>query len=197
MIILNRNIGDVAIIEGGIRITVLNVQDRQVYLGISTKNKGNTVNVSNQENALTKIPCWVLMLNEIKNIMGFSFTHIAYRIGCSPSSVQKLVKDYKRVPRDEMFFNLACFYYKLFYSTPKLSGKGKNIEEKHDETLYQVVIELINRGFLDDSYMKANEQTNGKKCLDTVLRSKFLGNENITERITLQKNIFPSCQMRF
>ncbi|MCD6048475.1 MAG: hypothetical protein K0S08_2122 [Gammaproteobacteria bacterium] len=96
------------------------------------------------------LPCWIKMINEIHEVLGFSWARIASRIGSSSSSIQKLVKDFNRIPRDKMFVNLACYYYKLFYSEFSLPKAKKYIAETNDKTLYNVTIELLHRGFFDD-----------------------------------------------
>lgn len=97
-------------------------------------------------------PCWTSMINEIHEVLGFSWARIASKIGSSPSSVQKLVKDNNRTPRDKMFFKLARYYYKLFYSQSVFPKAKRYVEENKDQTLCNTVIELLNRGFLENLY---------------------------------------------
>ncbi len=132
-------------------------------------------------------PCWTRMVNEINGVLGFSLARIAYRIGSSASNVQKLVKNLNHIPRDKMFFNLACLYHKLFYSELTLAKAKKHIEENKDETLCNVVIELLYRGFFDDLDDASPDQENKKKYIEIALSKGFLGKEYVKTG-TMQRN---------
>lgn len=140
-------------------------------------NKDSFNNVPTQIHE-TKKPVWLEMIEEIATVFGYSYSRIAYRIGSSPSSVQKLVKDLNRIPRDKMFFNLACYYHKLFYSESSLPKAKKHVEQNHDETLCAAVIELLDRGFIDDPSKIASNQEIKKKFIETAQSKGFLGKEN-------------------
>jgi len=124
-------------------------------------------------------PCWIAMINELHEILGFSWARIAYRIGSSPSSIQKLVKDFNRIPRDKMFFALACYYHKLFYSEYSMPKAKNYVEANHDQTLCNLVIELFNRGFLDDFGTTPSEQESKKKLIESAQKKGFLGKEDV------------------
>lgn len=128
----------------------------------------------------TEKPVWLEMIEEIATVFDYSYSRIAYRIGSSPSSVQKLVKDLNRIPRDKMFFDLACYYYKLFYGELSLSKAKKHVEQNKDQTLGNVVIELLNRGFLDDSSKTKSNQENKKKFIAIAQSKGFLGKESVS-----------------
>lgn len=135
------------------------------------------------------IPCWVRMINEIHTVLGYSYSRIAYRINFSPSGVQKLIQDFKRIPRDKMFFNLACYYHKLFYSPFSLPCAKKYAEENHDDTLCSVVIELINRGLIDDLGKTPHYQANQKKYIKVAQNKRFLGKETVSAGIAQLKPV--------
>jgi hypothetical protein len=146
----------------------------------------SNLNLKDQTNNL---PCWISMINEIHEILGFSWARIASRIGSSPSSVQKLVKDTSRTPRDKMFFNLACYYYKLFYSQAAFPKAKRYVEEAKDQTLCNVVIELLNRGLLDDIENLPEEQENKKKYLAFAQKKGFLGKEQMEIGISKENKL--------
>jgi hypothetical protein len=133
------------------------------------------------------------MINEIHQVFNFSYSRIAYRIGVSPSSIQKLIKDPQRTPRDATFFNLACYYYKLFYSIDTLPTSKKYVEDKKDETLCDTVIELLERGYLDDlDELNKPQEGNKKDPRATAKRKGFLGKESKLVGMFSRSGIVPA-----
>ena len=95
-------------------------------------------------------PVWIEIISDLVNGLNYSYSRIAYRIGSSPSSVQKLAKDSSRIPRDKMFFNLSRYYYKVFYASSRSVKAAAYVEEKKDLTLYKLIQELSYRGYIDE-----------------------------------------------
>jgi hypothetical protein len=162
---------------------------------LHSKNRKEPYSIKKREEV--NIPCWILMIQEINKALGFSYARIAYRTNSSPSSIQKLVKDYNRIPRDKMFFDLACYYYKLFYGESILPKARKHVEQTKDKTLCAVIIELLDRGFIDDSSKTPSNQENKKKFIEVAQSKGFLGKGCMDVGIIKQKKALPTYHTYF
>ena len=67
---------------------------------------------------LTKkeIPEWIIWIHDLVQGAGFSYSRIAYRIGVSPSTIQKLATNNKRKPRTHILLALKNLHDKIFQS---------------------------------------------------------------------------------
>jgi hypothetical protein len=128
------------------------------------------MNTSTEQMFTGICPSWIEALNEIHDVLGFSWARVAYRIGCSPSSIQKLVNNHQRSPRDRSFFHLCCFYYKLFYGVFRSEKAAKHVEKTNDQTLCALVIELAKRGLLEKR-LKGNREENFQGLLGKEIKN--------------------------
>lgn len=58
---------------------------------------------------------WVVMIRELVDVAGYTYSRIARRIHVSASTIQKLATQSGRKPRQMVFFRLMCLYYRVFY----------------------------------------------------------------------------------
>ena len=125
------------------------------------------------------MPIWIEIIHDLSDILGYSYSRIAYRIGSSPSSIQKLMKDSTRTPRDKMFLNLCQYYYKLFYGVTRSKKAAEYVEANNHQTFNTLLNELFYRGYFD----KIEEQNNPHGLLKTPIGC-------IENNFILQKKIF-------
>ncbi len=58
---------------------------------------------------------WVVMIRELVEVAGYTYSRIAKRMNVCASTVQKLATQTGRKPRQMVFFQLVCLYYRVFY----------------------------------------------------------------------------------
>ena len=70
----------------------------------------------------TLVPFWVEAIRDLLEGADYNYSRIAYRIKCSPSTIQKLANHFHRRPRHNVFYPLIALYYRVFqgpFATPK------------------------------------------------------------------------------
>lgn len=83
------------------------------------------------------------MTKDLTNI-GMSYSRIAYRIGISPSTIQKLVTYSQRTPRGNTFIKLSQYYQKIF-SRPYVYGpKVVAYYEEHQKAIVELLESMAN-----------------------------------------------------
>lgn len=66
---------------------------------------------------------WVVMIRELVDVAGYTYSRIAKRMNVSASTIQKLATQAGRKPRQNVFFLLMCLYYRVFhgpYRSPQI-----------------------------------------------------------------------------
>lgn len=58
---------------------------------------------------------WVVLIRELVDVAGYTYSRIAKRMNVSPSTIQKLATQSGRRPRQHVLFLLMCLYYRVFY----------------------------------------------------------------------------------
>lgn len=75
-----------------------------------------SVEIHNQASVDQQEPSkWRIIIRDLMAGADFNYSRIAYRIRCSPSTIQKLDTNHKRKPRKNILSNLTLLYHKIFY----------------------------------------------------------------------------------
>lgn len=89
---------------------------------------------------------WVVMIRDLVDVAGYTYSRIAKRMNVSPSTIQKLATQDGRRPRQNVFFQLMCLYFKVFYGSyrcPKVIH--------YVETQASSVLDRIPQAFFNES----------------------------------------------
>ena len=138
-------------------------------------NKSNQLLITENYNLQT--PVWVSIIKSFTEGMGYSYARIAGRINVSPSSLQKLIKNPDRRPRDEVFYALCCYFYKVFYSENRSERAVIYVDNCVSTVFPQMVMELKERemysnDFLNDGDFLWSEKTKNYSCSDFLQQEK-------------------------
>jgi hypothetical protein len=90
----------------------------------------------------SKEDCWVIMIRELVDVAGYTYSRIARRINVSASTIQKLATQPGRKPRQNVFFRLMCLYYRVFYG-PYRSPQIVNYVAKKPECILNRVPQAL------------------------------------------------------
>ena len=103
-------------------------------------------------------PCWVVILKELTQVLGYSYSRIAFRLTASPSAIQKLIRYPNRIPRNKIFFALSHYYIKLFYSQNRSAKAKQYLQSYGHQTLRRLIQELAQRDYFEIDEFNANEE---------------------------------------
>ena len=87
--------------------------------------------------------CWVVMIRELVDVAGYTYSRIAKRMNVSASTIQKLATQNGRKPRQNVFILLVCLYYRVFYGPYRTPQIIHYLETQAIPVLYRIPKELF------------------------------------------------------
>jgi hypothetical protein len=110
-----------------------------------TSREESAASTINQLHYSAQTDYWLVMIKELVEIAGYTYSRIARRINVAPSTIQKLATHPGRQPRQRIFYRLMSLYYKVFHGPFRSSEVIQYVEQQKYSVLEQIPEELLTK----------------------------------------------------